>query len=113
GRAALELTELRGEGLEAMDYDVMGGKSDPYIVFHLDPPTLLHHTLGVGVDPKTKTVKRTVNPKWEEPQTLSLNHCTEATLRRSHLLMVIMDKDFMNPDDFMGAAVLPLKMIFE
>mmetsp|Transcript_8288 Transcript_8288/g.10902 ORF Transcript_8288/g.10902 Transcript_8288/m.10902 type:complete len:734 (+) Transcript_8288:154-2355(+) len=111
-KGQITFTNLRGTDLEAMDLEVAGGKSDPYIVFYSDPKDLLHHSLPR--QPRTKTVKRTVNPSWEgHSYDLQLNSNNLTTLMHSHILLMVMDKDFLNPDDLIGVCVLPIRALFE
>lgn len=62
----LDISNLKGHDLAEMDVKVMGmgGGSDPYIVIHTDPPSVLigdQNTPGVV---KSRTIMHDLNPDW-------------------------------------------------
>lgn len=101
----LRLTHLRGSGLVAMD---LSGKSDPYIIFHVDPP-LLAPTDRKAKAPRTVAKRQTLAPVWRDGEVpaLRLKALAPADLSRCHLICLLMDRD-VRADDRMGCAILPL-----
>jgi hypothetical protein len=55
---------MRGRGLDAMDPLIMGGKSDPYLVFKIE---------GKKIG-QTEVIKNNLNPRWK-PVVLELPDC--------------------------------------
>ena len=83
---------IRGRNLNAMD----GGKySDPFVI------------LQFGAEKKkTKVVKRTVNPQWDEKFQFSY---TEDDRKNGVLVLQCFDKDVMGDDDNMGRLTVRLQ----
>jgi hypothetical protein len=104
----LRLTHVRGADLVAMD---LSGKSDPYIIFFLDPPLLAPHDKRAKA-PRTAAKRQTLAPVWRDNEVpaLRLKALAPADLARCHLVMLLLDKD-VRADDRMGAAILPLAQL--
>ena len=87
----LGVTVLNATGLKAMDRN---GFSDPYVKVSV-----------AGVTKKTKTMKKTLSPRWDEfmefPGRLS-------DLIASPLELRVFDYDTLSRDDPMGAAEISL-----
>lgn len=82
--------------LAAADPDVVGGKSDPYVVFHAG-----------GSTRKSSTVSNDLNPTWGPPEKF------EFQLREwenQFLLVEVFDYDRFSKDDLIGSAVIPLAL---
>jgi len=81
-----------------MDTGVMGGLSDPYILFVSSPKPMLWKKAW----PSTKVIKRNLNPVWEEDMHLRLedehSSCQDAVgnlaMAGSMLYMTVMDGEF-------------------
>ena len=54
---------------------------------------------------KTKCVKKTVNPAWDEHLVMGVQ---EEQIPNGHLEIVVMDKDSFGKDDCIGQVTLPL-----
>ena len=76
----------------------MFGKSDPYVEVFLNDEL-------VAV---TKVVKKTLNPKFEEEFEIHVPAAPEAS---DELRLVVLDKDLIGSDDFLGQVVFPCKNI--
>ena len=79
-------------GLKKMDFF---GKADPYVVLSLGSQTV-----------KTKTIRKNLNPIWNETFQLSL-----ATTMEDSLIATVYDWDQASRDDPMGRVVIPLASI--
>lgn len=77
--------------LKAGDND---GLSDPYVKLSLN-----------GEHRKSRTIKKTLHPVWEETFSFS---GTLGTLVREHLRLVVMDYDALSSDDLLGNASVDL-----
>ena len=91
----------------------MGGGSDPYIVIHTDPPSVLigdHNSPGVV---KSRTIMHDLNPDWgKDVLHLNLNtHDVGGLSRNAHLIISVWDYDRFNDDDLIGVCSIPLKTL--
>jgi len=89
---SFKVTVVSARGLRAAD---MNGKSDPYCI--CDVPGF------PSARAKTKTIKKTLNPEWNE--TFELIGCTASSPGQPVLEFTLMDYDFFR-DDLLGKATL-------
>ncbi|CAI4064759.1 hypothetical protein SUVZ_08G1240 [Saccharomyces uvarum] len=76
----------------------LNGYSDPYLKFYINNEE--DHVY------KTKIVKKSLNPKWNDEGTIQINNRLNDTLR-----IKVMDWDSTSADDTIGKAEIPLKKI--
>jgi hypothetical protein len=92
-----------------MDNEVMGGLSDPYILFVSSPKALTWQKAW----PSTKVIYKTINPTWDEGIHLALKHDENIAhandLSGDMLYMVVMDYDQTSGDDVCGSVALNIK----
>ncbi|KAG6611582.1 putative C2 domain-containing protein [Phytophthora cinnamomi] len=90
----LHVTLFSAEDLPASDSILVGGKSDPYVVFKVGKTE--HRSL---------CHKRNLNPEWSPPEryTFHVENPTTAVLS-----IKIFDMDFLMRDDLLGTIVLPV-----
>lgn len=88
----LQVTVVSGKSLCAAD---RGNKSDPYVKFYLS--TQKEHLY------KTDTVKKTLNPEWNETFECSVSSRIDDVFR-----VEVYDWDQVGEDDHLGTAVIPL-----
>lgn len=91
----LTIISKSAENLIASD---LNGYSDPYLKFYINNEE--DHVY------KTKVVKRSLNPKWNDEGTIQINNRLNDTLR-----IKVMDWDSTSADDTIGKAEIPLKKI--
>jgi len=109
----LLISNIKCTNLPIMDSELLGGLSDPYILFVSYPKPLLWRKGW----PSTKIITRNLNPVWEEDIHLTLDHtrCTDAdgslTLHGSMLYMTVMDEDITSGDDVIGTVALNLNSL--
>jgi Ca2+-dependent lipid-binding protein len=86
----LQVVALEARDLQAAD---SGGTSDPFAVAHVG-----------GVKPiKTKVIKKTLCPKWNETLKMTLPAGTDEPLK-----VQVYDHDQFGSNDFLGEIVIPL-----
>lgn len=90
-QSGLKITVLSAQGLMAADSN---GLSDPYATLTL-----------CGVKHKTKTVRRSLDPTWEQSFVWTGE---PSTLLKGTLEVVVMDWDMLTRDDLLGKASLSL-----
>eukprot|EP00300_Choanocystis_sp_HF-7_P042715 c9422_g1_i1.p1 GENE.c9422_g1_i1~~c9422_g1_i1.p1 ORF type:complete len:561 (+),score=135.46 c9422_g1_i1:142-1683(+) len=95
--ATLTFSRLAGRGLKAMD---LNGFSDPYIVFG---GGLLDLNKDEG---RSATVKKSLDPAWDEAMTFKLSAATPVALASLPVLVVVYDEDKTSKDDIIGAGWL-------
>ena len=106
----LLISDIKCTNLPVMDNEIMGGLSDPYILFVSSPKPILWRKAW----PSTKVIKRELNPVWKEDMHLMLDHdsCLDASgnmsLVGSMLFMTVMDEDFSSGDDVIGTVALSM-----
>jgi len=106
----LLISDIKCTNLPVMDNEIMGGLSDPYILFVSSPKPILWKKAW----PSTKVIKRELNPVWKEDMHLMLDHdsCLDAfgnmSLVGSMLFMTVMDEDFSSGDDVIGTVALSM-----
>lgn len=86
----LKVGVIKGTNLVATDF--LSTASDPYVVVSLDNQTV-----------KTKTVKRDLNPVWNDELTLAVSS------PNTELKVEVMDKDRFSKDEFLGGAKVDLE----
>ncbi|XP_043943869.1 double C2-like domain-containing protein alpha isoform X2 [Protopterus annectens] len=97
---ALHCEVLRAKGLKPMDFN---GLSDPYVKLHLLPGACKANKL------KTKTVRNTLNPVWNE--TLTYYGITEEDMSRKILRISVCDEDKLSHNEFIGETRIPLRRL--
>ncbi|KAL7532231.1 hypothetical protein ACHAXR_004507 [Thalassiosira sp. AJA248-18] len=105
----LLVSDIKCTNLPIMDAELMGGLSDPYILFVSSPKPLLWKKAW----PSTKVIKRNLNPIWEEDIHLTLDRdtCSDGgniSLNGSMLYMTVIDEDISSGDDVIGTVALNL-----
>eukprot|EP00762_Andalucia_godoyi_P004171 ANDGO_06281.mRNA.1 Rabphilin-1 len=107
----LNFYDWEGKNLIAADF---GGTSDPYIVFSIPRSWSNPFTRGVawGRSCKSPVVSNTLFPRWEDCGNLHYRG-TRSELEDEDLTLKVYDWDLSSADDFIGAAVLPLRGILE
>lgn len=103
------VSDIKCRNLPVMDSEMMGGLSDPYVLFVTSPKTLTWQKSW----PSTKVIYRELNPTWDEKIHLILNHdgCINSIsdLSGDMLYMVIMDYDQTSGDDIIGSVPLSVE----
>lgn len=90
---------LGAKNLMPMDAN---GLSDPYVTVNVCPEFLFN------IKPQqTSVVKKTLNPVFNESFTFEVPH-NMCSMKGASLVFVVMDHDFLNPNDFSGEAYVPL-----
>ncbi|KAI9986540.1 hypothetical protein PInf_025490 [Phytophthora infestans] len=86
---------LRGAtDLPSSDFSLVGGKSDPYVIFKLN-----------GTKHRSPCLKNTLNPVWDPPE----HYVFPVPDAASAVLNVeVYDMDTLNPDDLLGTLVVPV-----
>ena len=85
---------IRGSSLLAADF---GGSSDPYTIVKIGTETQF------ASQAKTRVVKKTLNPEWNEFFTLHVNNP-----QSEKLLIEVKDHDTFGKDDSLGTAQMTL-----
>ncbi|XP_055797879.1 double C2-like domain-containing protein alpha isoform X1 [Salvelinus fontinalis] len=96
----LHCTILRAKGLKPMDFN---GLADPYVKLHLLPGACKANKL------KTKIVRNTLNPVWNEM--LTYVGITEEDMHRKTLRLSVCDEDKLTHNEFIGESRVPLKRV--
>lgn len=102
----LLVKDIKCTNLPAMDAGVMGGLSDPYILFVSSPKPMLWKKAW----PSTKVIKKCLNPVWEQDMHLTFDQdaCKDDSLNGAMLFMTVMDEDYSSGDDIIGTVALNL-----
>lgn len=106
----LLVSDIKCTNLPVMDSGIVGGLSDPYILFVSYPKTVLWQKAW----PSTKVVHRNLNPVWKEAYHLILDRDTcrdgkgNISLNGSMLYMTVLDEDLSSGDDVIGTVALNL-----
>nr|CBN81384.1 Double C2-like domain-containing protein alpha [Dicentrarchus labrax] len=98
--SSLRCTVLRAKGLKPMDFN---GLADPYVKLHLLPGACKANKL------KTKTVRNTLNPVWNE--TLTYCGITEEDMYRKTLRVSVCDEDKLTHNEFIGESRVALRRV--
>uniref|UniRef100_A0A3B4VQQ1 Double C2-like domain-containing protein n=1 Tax=Seriola dumerili TaxID=41447 RepID=A0A3B4VQQ1_SERDU len=98
--SSLHCTVLRAKGLKPMDFN---GLADPYVKLHLLPGACKANKL------KTKTVRNTLNPVWNE--TLTYCGITEEDMYRKTLRVSVCDEDKLTHNEFIGESRVALRRV--
>ncbi|KAG8009169.1 Double C2-like domain-containing protein alpha [Nibea albiflora] len=88
------------KGLKPMDFN---GLADPYVKLHLLPGACKANKL------KTKTVRNTLNPVWNE--TLTYCGITEEDMYRKTLRVSVCDEDKLTHNEFIGESRVALRRV--
>ena len=97
-----DITVISGTGLVPKDTSLFGKKSsDPFVVLSVGG-----RKLG-----KTKTVKKNLNPEWNESFKLNVDAKDAVRLRSSKLVLSIFDYDMLSSPDPMGEVVIPVEQL--
>eukprot|EP00066_Takifugu_rubripes_P000659 XP_003961324.1 PREDICTED: double C2-like domain-containing protein alpha [Takifugu rubripes] len=100
GTSSLHCTVLKAKGLKPMDFN---GLADPYVKLHLLPGACKANKL------KTKTVRNTLNPVWNE--TLTYCGITEEDMYRKTLRVSVCDEDKLTHNEFIGESRVALRRV--
>uniref|UniRef100_A0AAY4ANC9 C2 domain-containing protein n=1 Tax=Denticeps clupeoides TaxID=299321 RepID=A0AAY4ANC9_9TELE len=98
--SSLHCTVIRAKGLKPMDFN---GLADPYVKLHLLPGACKANKL------KTKTVRNTLNPVWNE--TLTYCGITEEDMYRKTLRVTVCDEDKLTHNEFIGESRVALRRV--
>uniref|UniRef100_A0AAY3ZX23 C2 domain-containing protein n=1 Tax=Denticeps clupeoides TaxID=299321 RepID=A0AAY3ZX23_9TELE len=98
----LHCTINKAKGLKAMDSN---GLADPYVKLHLLPGASKANKL------RTKTLKNTLNPIWNE--TLVYHGITAADMTTKTLRLCVCDMDRLGRNEFIGEVRVALKKLRE
>ncbi|XP_036408437.1 double C2-like domain-containing protein alpha [Megalops cyprinoides] len=98
--SSLHCTILKAKGLKPMDFN---GLADPYVKLHLLPGACKANKL------KTKTVRNSLNPVWNE--TLTYHGITEEDMYRKILRVSVCDEDKLTHNEFIGEVRIPLRRL--
>ncbi|XP_058260267.1 double C2-like domain-containing protein alpha [Hemibagrus wyckioides] len=98
--SSLHCTILRAKGLKPMDFN---GLADPYVKIHLLPGASKANKL------KTKTVRNSLNPVWNE--TLTYIGITEEDMHRKTLRLSVCDEDKLTHNEFIGESRVALRRV--
>ncbi|XP_077358276.1 double C2-like domain-containing protein alpha [Festucalex cinctus] len=98
--SSLHCTVLKAKGLKPMDFN---GLADPYVKLHLLPGACKANKL------KTKTVRNTLNPVWNE--TLTYCGITEEDMYRKTLRVSVCDEDKLTHNEFIGESRVALRRV--
>lgn len=98
----LQLHIVAAENLQAADRN---GLSDPYVVFRVEGS---HPPSGVEPTGKTKVVKASLNPHWDQVFDLFVRDPWDFQID-----FRLWDKDTLNPDDPLGMTVLSVASLVE
>ena len=107
----LLITDLKCKNLPIMDNELIGGLSDPYVLFVSYPKKLLWDKAW----PSTKIISRNLNPVWDEEIHLTLDAKSskgdgdKPSLSGEMLYLTVMDYDLSSGDDVIGTVALNLK----
>uniref|UniRef100_A0A8C1ZYX9 Double C2-like domains, alpha n=1 Tax=Cyprinus carpio TaxID=7962 RepID=A0A8C1ZYX9_CYPCA len=98
--SSLHCTLIRAKGLKPMDFN---GLADPYVKLHLLPGACKANKL------KTKTVRNSLNPVWNE--TLTYIGITEEDMLRKTLRLSVCDEDKLTHNEFIGESRVALRRV--
>ncbi|XP_054613498.1 rabphilin-3A isoform X2 [Dunckerocampus dactyliophorus] len=99
-RHELHCCIIRAKGLKPMDSN---GLADPYVKLHLLPGASKSNKL------RTKTLKNTLNPVWNE--TLVYHGITDEEMSRKTLRLSVNDEDTFGHNEFIGETRVALKKL--
>ncbi|KAM9306254.1 rabphilin-3A [Pholidichthys leucotaenia] len=97
---ALHCCIIKAKGLKPMDSN---GLADPYVKLHLLPGASKSNKL------RTKTLKNTLNPMWNE--TLIYHGITDDEMSRKTLRLSVSDEDKFGHNEFIGETRVALKKL--
>ncbi|KAM6902458.1 rabphilin-3A [Xenentodon cancila] len=97
---ALHCCIIKAKGLKPMDSN---GLADPYVKLHLLPGASKSNKL------RTKTLKNTLNPVWNE--TLVYHGITDEEMSRKTLRLSVSDEDKFGHNEFIGETRVALKKL--
>ncbi|XP_040014360.1 rabphilin-3A [Xiphias gladius] len=97
---ALHCCIIKAKGLKPMDSN---GLADPYVKLHLLPGASKSNKL------RTKTLKNTLNPAWNE--TLTYHGITDDEMSRKTLRLSVSDEDKFGHNEFIGETRVALKKL--
>lgn len=96
GKFVVRVVLFKCSDLLAADLDVVGGKSDPYVVFSLGDATK-----------KSSIITNTLNPQWSPPEKFEFE---VADWESEFIVVHVYDYDRFSRDDLIGSAVIPLAL---
>lgn len=107
----MRLRDLKGRNLKEMDMALFGGKSDPYIVLHSDPPELLDPSKS---NLKSTTIHHNINPDWPDVLDLIVVSTDYPGIsENAHLFLSVWDYDLANSNDLIGTCVIPFSVMLD
>ncbi|XP_039620788.1 double C2-like domain-containing protein alpha isoform X1 [Polypterus senegalus] len=98
--SSLHCTIIKAKGLKPMDFN---GLADPYVKLHLLPGACKANKL------KTRTVRNTLNPVWNEM--LTYVGITEEDMSRKTLRVSVCDEDKLTHNEFIGESRVALRRL--
>lgn len=96
GKFSVRVILYKCTDLLAADLDVVGGKSDPYVVFSVGNATK-----------KSSCIMNTLNPQWSPPEKFEFD---VADWENEFIVVNVYDYDRFSRDDLIGSAVIPLAL---
>lgn len=96
GKYVVRVVLFKCSDLLAADLDVVGGKSDPYVVFRVGDATK-----------KSTIVMNSLNPHWTPPEKFEFE---VADWESEFIVVHVYDYDRFSRDDLIGSAVIPLAL---
>lgn len=106
------ITDMKCTNLSALDLEVFGGGSDPYIVLSTDPVELMHKSKKNKL--KSTTISHNLNPVWDPSEYLQfelVSNDVKGLSAHANLLVQVWDRDTITEDDLIGVAVVPMRDI--
>ncbi|KAJ3433378.1 c2 domain-containing protein [Anaeramoeba flamelloides] len=100
----LYIRVVEAKGLRAADF---GGKSDPFCTLSISDKEVSDKITKKGklFTPKTKVIKKTVNPVWKESKML---YVVPGNEEKDFLRVVIYDWDRASKNDLLGMVKIPM-----
>lgn len=101
------VSDMKCTNLPIMDSELIGGLSDPYVLFVSSPKELLYSKAW----PATSIITRNLNPVWDEDMHLTMDAkgMRDGCLAEGSMLtLTVMDFDATSGDDVIGSVALNL-----
>ena len=111
----LTFSNIKCEGLTAMDPAIMGGKSDGFVQFSSISPRFMELPASRKRGtfkrrkhwPKTSTIENELDPVWAgEEVVVKLRVNTDAELEGKFLVLTVFDEDNLSANDVIGSVLL-------
>ena len=104
------VSDMKCTNLPIMDSELIGGLSDPYVLFVSSPKELLYSKAW----PATSIITRNLNPVWDEDMHLTMDAkgMRDGCLAEGSMLtLTVMDFDATSGDDVIGSVALNLNKL--